>query len=197
MQGVQRGDMYLRDTWGNPVAPMDDQTYRRLVRCRRAQWPLTSLERSLGDFNADGRVDMMIKGISSIAAGASDVMVYAPLAQRGPARGVRAVDDNYRKFVRDVAGRIANPAYFEPGWTWRKSSPSPASCLLTIAVAACTGVTSPASIPLPMKPSAVASNFPISRHPRAASSWATWHGTLKSSTGCSIPPASAPRPSRS
>lgn len=82
-----------------------------------AQWPQVSLERVLGDFNADGRVDMLIKGVSSVASGALDPMVFAPLAPRGPPRAVRAIDTNYRKFVRDVAGRLASPAYFQSGWT--------------------------------------------------------------------------------
>lgn len=82
-----------------------------------AQWPRATLERHLGDFNADGRVDMLIKGISTVVPGAQDAMVFAPLAGRGPPRAVRTVDNNYRKFVRDVAGRLSDPAYFEPGWT--------------------------------------------------------------------------------
>ena len=82
-----------------------------------AQWPQAALERALGDFNADGRVDMLIKGVSSVAPGAADPMVFAPLAPRGPPRAVRAVDVSYRKFVTDVAGRLANPAHFQSGWT--------------------------------------------------------------------------------
>jgi hypothetical protein len=81
------------------------------------QWPQVALERMLGDFNADGRVDMLIKGVSSVAPGALDPLVFAPLAPRGLPRAVRTVDTSYRKFVRDVAGRLSDPAYFQSGWT--------------------------------------------------------------------------------
>ncbi len=79
-------------------------------------WPLAGVGLALGDYNADGFVDVLLKGVGAAvaASGVPSQIVYAPgqLLTTAP-RGVRAVDAALKRFAIDAHDYVADTAYFQ------------------------------------------------------------------------------------
>ncbi len=77
-------------------------------------WPAAPIQTVLNDFNADGFVDVLLKGVSSIVSGGLNQIVFSsarPLAYQP--LGVRAVDDGLKRFVANSRAYYADSGYFE------------------------------------------------------------------------------------
>lgn len=78
-------------------------------------WPAASTQLLLQDVNADGFVDVVLKGVAA-AVGVSAAMnqiVYSPgRVSTQAALGVRAIDSSLRQFASNAYGYLANPQYF-------------------------------------------------------------------------------------
>ena len=87
-------------------------------------WPQADVVHTLGDLNADGVTDLVIKGISELPGlvGAADQIVFAdPDNRKAPPVHLRAIDADFRQFFEDVYGNLRNRDYYfqtavENGW---------------------------------------------------------------------------------
>lgn len=80
-----------------------------------AQWAVANVETTLGDLNADGRTDLVIKGISSLPnlGTALDQILFADTtAHKAPPIHVKGVDASVRRFFRDLKGNSINKYYY-------------------------------------------------------------------------------------
>ncbi len=74
-------------------------------------WPVTvSVDLAPGDFNGDGFVDMLVRGLSNAIAGARDRIVYAPGQLGGSPFNEHAVDLEYSDFQADAVKPTEDPA---------------------------------------------------------------------------------------
>ena len=75
-------------------------------------WPRFYPEISLGDFNVDGAVDVILKNLSSNSgfSGVDDQMVFSSgLPFAGQAQVSTAIDEDFQRFFSNVAGFLADP----------------------------------------------------------------------------------------
>jgi len=80
-----------------------------------ARWPIASVEIDLGDLNADGRTDLIIKGINALPnlSTALDQIVFADTtAHKAPPVHVKGIDEAVRRFFRDLSGNSKNTQYY-------------------------------------------------------------------------------------
>jgi hypothetical protein len=80
-----------------------------------ARWPIANVETMLGDLNADGRTDLLIKGISALPglAAALDQILFADTTVRkAPPMFVKGIDEGVRRFFRDLSGHSTNSNYY-------------------------------------------------------------------------------------
>lgn len=81
-----------------------------------SSWPTVTAQLIPVDVNIDGYFDMLIRGVSGIAPGAQDVIVFAPSTSGAAPTSVRNWDTAFEQFVRDAIGWIENPQhYYDPG----------------------------------------------------------------------------------
>jgi hypothetical protein len=95
-------------------------------------WSISLTEPHLVDFNADGYMDLLIKGLSPATAGPYDVLVFAASGPGAPPPSARLVDESIQKFFTDIINYLDDPSYFNgayqlqcdlnwatiPGWRW-------------------------------------------------------------------------------
>ena len=68
----------------------------------------------LGDYNLDGFVDILLRGLSTAVTGALDRIVYAPGGKTGGHPAVlNAVDDDFTKFLTQTTSWIRDNDYFD------------------------------------------------------------------------------------
>ena len=85
----------------------------------------------LGDYNLDGFVDVLLRGLGSAITGALDQIVYAPGGKAGGYPVIlNAVDDEFTKFLTQVNAWIDNPAYFDNNALSTTSVQSPGFAIL-------------------------------------------------------------------
>jgi hypothetical protein len=80
-----------------------------------ASWPVANVETTLGDLNADGVTDLIVKGINALPGltAALDQIVFASTTvRRAPPVHVKGVDESVRRFFRDLAGHSKNINYY-------------------------------------------------------------------------------------
>ncbi|HET8697823.1 MAG TPA: hypothetical protein VFO94_10080, partial [Gammaproteobacteria bacterium] len=77
-------------------------------------WPQAAVQVVLQDFNVDGFVDLLIKGVRNVIGGAPNQIVYAPGRSGTPSPlGVRAVDAGLKRFAANSRDYFADTGYFE------------------------------------------------------------------------------------
>lgn len=82
-------------------------------RSMALQWPEASIEIVLSDFNIDGVIDILLKGVGNVITGAFDQIVFASSQPNAPPMVVTTVDDDFRQFYEEINSWMANPNYFE------------------------------------------------------------------------------------
>jgi hypothetical protein len=96
-----------------------DQTYSAIVPssgqiATASAWATSSVQVKLDDFNADGFVDVILKGVGSVVSGASDQLVFAPgKIFAGAPQAVTALDASVQTFLSDYRKWVQNPGYFK------------------------------------------------------------------------------------
>jgi hypothetical protein len=81
-----------------------------------ASWAEIAAELVYGDFNVDGMIDILIRGVGTFLPSAQDVIVFAPLNHGESPLHVRSWDTGLNRFFRDVAGWVQDPDhYYDPG----------------------------------------------------------------------------------
>ena len=82
-------------------------------------YPVAStVELVLGDYNLDGFVDILLRGLGKAITGALDQIAYAPGGKVGGHSTVlNAVDDDFTSFVTQTSGWIRDIDYFEKNAT--------------------------------------------------------------------------------
>ena len=79
-----------------------------------ASWATATIEVVLSDFNMDGYVDLILKGISSHIAGANNQMVFSKgQLFSGQASSVRDIDDDFVKTFSSITHWLGDSNYFE------------------------------------------------------------------------------------
>ena len=79
-----------------------------------ASWANTNVEVVLGDFNMDGYVDLILKGIGNHIAGANNQMVFSKgQLFSGQASSVRDLDEDFAKTFSSIAHWFGDSNYFE------------------------------------------------------------------------------------
>ena len=77
------------------------------------EWAVTeAVEVVLNDINLDGFVDVLLRGLDGVVAGASDRIVYAPGRQGGTPSNQKTVDDELKNFLTEVEAWARNPNFF-------------------------------------------------------------------------------------
>lgn len=77
-------------------------------------WPTAPIQTVLNDFNADGFVDVLLKGVSSIVSGGLNQIVFSPASPfTYQPLGMRAVDDGLKRFVAQSRAYYADSGYFD------------------------------------------------------------------------------------
>ena len=80
--------------------------------------PRTPLRIERNDFNGDGRMDALLKADSALGL-AADTLVFASPANDAAPFASTVIDANKALFIRDVAGWVENPSYFNSGLYWQ------------------------------------------------------------------------------
>jgi len=79
-----------------------------------ASWATATIEVVLSDFNMDGYVDLILKGISSHIAGANNQMVFSKgQLFSGQASSVRDIDDDFVKTFSSITHWLGDSNYFD------------------------------------------------------------------------------------
>ena len=79
-----------------------------------ASWANTNVEVVLGDFNMDGYVDLILKGIGNHIAGANNQMVFSKgQLFSGQASSVRDIDDDFVKTFSSITHWLGDSNYFD------------------------------------------------------------------------------------
>jgi hypothetical protein len=79
-------------------------------------WGEIAAQLIYGDFNVDGMIDVLIRGVSGFVPGAKDAIVFAPQAHGASPAHVRSWDTGLEWFVRDVVGWVEDSEhYYDPG----------------------------------------------------------------------------------
>ena len=73
----------------------------------------TGVDLEIDDFNVDGFADVLVHNLSSVGAGADDVIVYAGGRESARPVSSRAVNTSFKQFVNNVTKWLENPSYFE------------------------------------------------------------------------------------
>ena len=77
-------------------------------------WATATIEVVLSDFNMDGYVDLILKGISNHIAGANNQMVFSKgQLFSGQASSVRDIDDDFVKTFSSITHWLGDSNYFE------------------------------------------------------------------------------------
>jgi hypothetical protein len=79
-----------------------------------ASWATAAIEVVLSDFNMDGYVDLILKGISNHIGGANNQMVFSKgQLFSGQASSVRDIDDDFVKTFSSITHWLGDSNYFE------------------------------------------------------------------------------------
>ncbi len=95
-----------------------DRTFKIVSGMSQAQvsqlrrWTATKIKVLASDVNADGRDDLMLGGIGTVIPGADDLIVYAPERSGSAPTDHVAIDNDFRKFFKELGQWIGNPNYF-------------------------------------------------------------------------------------
>ena len=95
-------------------------------------WGISLTAPRLADFNADGYMDLLIKGLSPASVGPHDLIVFAANGPGAPPPSSRLLDESIQEFFTDIVGYLADPSYFSgayqiscylswstiPDWRW-------------------------------------------------------------------------------
>ncbi|TQV68154.1 hypothetical protein FKG94_23985 [Exilibacterium tricleocarpae] len=76
-------------------------------------WPLSSVDVFIGDFNVDGSFDLNLRNISTDIAGAMDQIIYAGPTNNSAPIGIRALDTEFQNYFSQVYEWILDENYFE------------------------------------------------------------------------------------
>jgi hypothetical protein len=101
-----------------------DQTFTIVSNLSLAQlsvvngWSPVEIELVLGDFNIDGALDLVLKGIDGLIVNgvpldAANQMVFASTQAGAPPIAVTAIGADFKQFFHEVYSWILNPSYFE------------------------------------------------------------------------------------
>lgn len=79
-----------------------------------SNWPAAAVELVLDDLNLDGFADIVVRELSNVIAGAVDQIIYASGQILNPTpQGLKAIDQQFKKFLDDARNWTSNPNYFE------------------------------------------------------------------------------------
>ncbi|MFC4309405.1 hypothetical protein ACFPN2_09960 [Steroidobacter flavus] len=95
------------------VTPVDGTTRQMAL-----SQSVGSVQQVLGDYNADGRTDVLLKNVAANTNGGQDMIVFAPLEDGATPMAVTNIDATRQAFIRDVAGWVENPDHFDSGLYW-------------------------------------------------------------------------------
>ncbi len=79
-------------------------------------WPKVGLPLVRGDYNADGNIDIRVKGVGSAILGAVDPIVYAAPGAGSPASAITPLTNDKMQFVGDLSGWVRDSNYYHSGW---------------------------------------------------------------------------------
>ena len=72
----------------------------------------------VNDFNVDGYIDVYLKGVSSVATNADDLIVYSKAgATPNTAEKTKKIDDSFKMFQRDMSNWLIDSNYFDQAIT--------------------------------------------------------------------------------
>ncbi len=77
-----------------------------------ASWPVSSIQSSVSDLNADGFVDVALSGVSQAVGGAADLAVFSNKRSNGVAQVATNINANYKKTFGSLAHLMRQPTYF-------------------------------------------------------------------------------------
>ena len=79
-----------------------------------AGWPelAATVRRIIEDYNADGYMDLQLRGLNALIPGLADQIVYASTSRNSPPALVRGIDAASLKFATEVYGYITDAQYF-------------------------------------------------------------------------------------
>ena len=77
-----------------------------------SDWPQKSIEVANNDFNLDGYIDVMLKGVSDHISGSKDHIIFSNQQANGRADAVTNMDDQFYKFFSNAAMYTADGDYF-------------------------------------------------------------------------------------
>jgi hypothetical protein len=81
-----------------------------------AQWTQTTAIKLLfGDYNMDGRLDILVKSVASVISGAKDAFVFGPSVAGAIPSVVRPFDANLTLFFSDTINYIEDETHFDSG----------------------------------------------------------------------------------
>jgi hypothetical protein len=84
-------------------------------RAAASSWADAEMPLLQGDYNADGRLDVYLKATQSSITGAQDAIAFAPFDDGAPPLAVTSIDSERAAFIRDAAGWVNDPSYFDSG----------------------------------------------------------------------------------
>ena len=77
-------------------------------------WPVANVETVVSDFNLDGNVDLLLKGIASSLPGVNDQMIFSTgQLFNGAAKVVTKIDDEFVKTFSAITNWLGDSDYFE------------------------------------------------------------------------------------
>ncbi len=117
--------LILRSGSGGALTPL---TSTAAQIAAASNWAIADVDIVVDDINIDGFVDLSIRRLAGLIAGATDQIVFAPgeILNSTPS-GVAAIDQNMIDFANDMVNYYVDPNYFdnnseiyeEPGhWEW-------------------------------------------------------------------------------
>lgn len=95
--------------------PVDhDFTIQAVTTINLSSWQLSAAELAVGDFDIDGIVDLLLKGVSIDVNGVFDQVIFAEAA--GIPIQVTEVDEEFSMFFRDTYGWMLDEDYFDQAY---------------------------------------------------------------------------------
>lgn len=75
-------------------------------------WQPTAINVITGDFNMDGKIDILLEGVTNTVIGSFDQIVFAPNTQTTAPNKIKAIDNEFQKFFKELNSTIYNRNYF-------------------------------------------------------------------------------------
>lgn len=76
-------------------------------------WPVRAIDIALDDFNADGFLDLLLRGVGTLISGAYDQIIFSPAqVLSATPKGLRSVTPNLLNFIGDLHQFNYNDNYF-------------------------------------------------------------------------------------